>query len=136
MEGVDLVDVLRVDTVFLFVSDLERSRAFYQQLLGVEPTHHRDGMMAQFEVGETHLRLHSDASATWLPAGATKGVGLGLHLGVTGIDDQWRRLQALGVPVPEEPTTLHTGIRKFALKDPDGYQVELVEPPAGGASGH
>ncbi len=124
------MDVLRIDTVFLFVSDIERSHAFYQQLLGVEPTHHRAGMMAEFQVGETHLRLHSDANATWLPAGAQKGIGLGLHLGVVGIDDQWRRLQALGVPLPEEPALLHTGIRKFALKDPDGYEVEFVEPPA------
>ena len=30
----------------------------------------------------------------------------------------------------EKPTLLHTGIRKFAMKDPDGYEVEFVEPPA------
>ena len=87
-------------------------------------------LMAEFDIGETHLRLHSDAQATWLPEGAKKGVGLGLHLGVIGIDEHYRRLLDLGMHLPEAPTTLHTGIRKFAMKDPDGYEVEFVEPPA------
>jgi len=84
--------------------------------------------MAAFDVGETHLLIHSDANASWLPPGAKKGVGMALHLRVDDVDAHWARLQELGIELPEQPTTLHTGIRKFALKDPDGYEVELVQP--------
>lgn len=125
------MEVAAIDTVFMFVSDIERSRDFYAKLLGAEPTRSRAGMLASFDIGATHLLLHSDANATWLPAGAKKGVGIALHLRVSAIDEQYQRLVALGIPLPEEPTTLHTGIRKFAMKDPDGYELEFVEPPSG-----
>jgi uncharacterized glyoxalase superfamily protein PhnB len=46
------------------------------------------------------------------------------------IDAHWKRLNELGTPLSEAPETLHTGIRKFAMKDPDGYEVEFMEPPA------
>jgi len=124
------MEVAGIDTVFMFVSDLPRSRDYYATLLDTQPSRERESLMATFEVGETHLLLHSDANATWLPAGAKKGVGMALHLRVEDVDAHWRRLEEQGVELPEKPTTLHTGIRKFALKDPDGYEVEFVQPPA------
>lgn len=115
----------------MFVSDLARSRAYYSALLGAEPVREHEGMLASFNVGDTELRLHSDTHATWLPTGVKKGVGAALHLRVADLDAQWKRLESLGVDLPEPPTTLHTGIRKVAMKDPDGYEIELVELPAG-----
>lgn len=124
------MEVVAIDTVFMFVSDLEVSRDYYAKILGKEPSASHENMLASFEIGETHLLLHSDARATWLPAGAKKGVGMALHLRVDVVDAHWERLDALGIDLPEKPTTLHTGIRKFAMKDPDGYEVEFVQPPA------
>lgn len=124
------MEVEGVHTIFMFVSDLPRSQDFYQRLLGKEPARQRPGMFASFAVGGLNLLLHSDANATWLPEGAKKGVGFALHLKVKEIDVQWERLNGLGIPLPEQPQTLHTGIRKFAMKDPDGYEVEFVEPPS------
>ena len=124
------MEIEGVNTIFMFVSDLPRSRDFYQKLIGGEPSRQRENMFASFEIGGVNLLLHSDANATWLPIGAKKGVGMALHLQVRDIDAQWKRLHGLGVPLAEEPQTLHTGIRKFAMKDPDGYEVEFVEPPA------
>jgi catechol 2,3-dioxygenase-like lactoylglutathione lyase family enzyme len=122
--------VAAIDTVFMFVSELARSRDFYARVLGKEPERSREEMLASFDVGATHLLLHSDANATWLPAGAQKGVGMALHLRVDDVDAEWERLESLGIALPEKPTTLHTGIRKFAMKDPDGYEVELIQLPA------
>lgn len=124
------MEVEAVHTIFMFVSDLPRSVDFYQRVLGKEPARQREDMLASFALGGVNLLLHSDANATWLPEGARKGVGVALHLRVRDIDAQWERVNALGVPLPEKPTTLHTGIRKFAMKDPDGYEIELVEPPS------
>ena len=124
------MEVQGIHTIFMFVSDLPSSQDYYQRLIGKEPLRQRANMLAVFNLGGVDLLLHSDANATWLPAGAKKGVGVALHLQVSNIDAHWRRLQEQGIPLPEEPQTLHTGIRKFAMKDPDGYEVEFVEPPA------
>ena len=123
------MEVEGVNTIFLFVSDLPRSQDFYRKLIGREPSRQIENMLTRFEMGGVNLLLHSDANATWLPAGAKRGVGMALHLRVKDIDAHWKRLNELGIPLSEEPTTLHTGIRKFAMKDPDGYEVEFVEPP-------
>lgn len=125
-----MMEVEGVHTIFVFVSDLPRSQDFYQKLLGKEPSRQRADMLASFTLGGVNLLLHSDAHATWLPKEVKKGVGVALHLQVKDIDAHWTRLKDLGITLPEEPSTLHTGIRKFAMKDPDGYEVELVEPPA------
>ena len=122
------MEIAAIDTVFLFVSDLPRSSDYYAKLLGREPSRSRENLLASFEIGDTHLLLHSDANATWLPAGMKKGVGMALHLRVKDIEAHWERLNLLEIPLPEKPTTLHTGVRKFAMKDPDGYEVEFVEP--------
>ncbi|MCX6024561.1 MAG: VOC family protein [Chloroflexi bacterium] len=123
------MEVEGISTIFMFVSDLPRSQDFYQKLIGKEPSRQRENLFASFQIGGVNLLLHSDANATWLPAGAKKGVGMALHLQVKEIDAHWKRLNELGIPLSEEPSTLHTGIRKFAMKDPDGYEVEFVEPP-------
>ncbi len=123
------MEVEGVNTIFLFVSDLSRSQDFYQKLIGREPSRQIENMLTRFEMGGVNLLLHSDANATWLPAGAKKGVGMAVHIQVKDIDAHWKRLKELGFLLEEEPTTLHTGIRKFAMKDPDGYEVEFVEPP-------
>lgn len=121
--------VAAIDTVFMFVSELARSRDFYATVLGKEPEHSRQEMLASFDIGGTHRLLHSDANATWLPADAKKGVGMALHLRVDDVDAEWGRLDALGITLPEKPTTLHTGIRKLAMKDPDGYEIEFIQLP-------
>ena len=112
------------------MSDLQRSVDFYTTLFGEKPSGGYADMMSSFQLGNTRFVLHSDKNATWLPVGAKRGVGTALHFQVRSADRQWERLNKLNFPLPEKPTTLHTGIRKFAIKDPDGYDVEFVEPPS------
>lgn len=73
------MEVLGISTVFMFVSDVPRSREYYASILGKDPAREREGMLASFDLGGISLLLHSDANATWLPAGAKKGVGVALH---------------------------------------------------------
>ena len=124
------MEIEGVHTVFLFVSDLRKSSEFYTALFGAKPSVSREDMLASFQIGDTRILIHSDKNATWLPVGAKKGVGFALHFKVKSADEQWERLNKLNLPLPEKPMTLHTGIRKFAMKDPDGYEVEFVELPA------
>ncbi len=123
------MQVESVAAVFLFSKDLKKSVDFYSTLFGSGPSSGWADMMSAFQIGDTTLRIHSDKNAAWLPADAKRGVGFAMHLKVKSVDEQWERLNKLKFPLPEKPETLHTGIRKFAMKDPDGYDVEFVQMP-------
>lgn len=124
------MEIEGIATVFLFSKDLQKSVDFYTSLLGAKPTAGWADMMSSFQIGDTRFLIHSDKNATWLSPDAKRGVGFALHFKVKSADEQWERLNKLNFPLPEKPQTLHTGIRKFAMKDPDGYEVEFVELPA------
>ena len=124
------MEIEGIATVFLFSKDLQKSVDFYSTIFGVKPSAGWADMMSSFQIGDTVFKIHTDKNATWLPAGAKRGVGMALHFKVKSADEQWERLNKLNFPLSEKPETLHTGIRKFAMKDPDGYEVEFVELPA------
>ena len=63
----------------MFVSNLQKSAGFYTGLLAEKLFVQQPDVMVGFQVVEVRFVLHSDANATWLPAGVPKGVGLGLH---------------------------------------------------------
>ena len=72
--------------------------------------------------------LHADNATTKVPQGPKRGEGFALHLRVEGIHALWDRLHQAGVALDEEPTEQPYGVTEFAVHDPDGYEVEFVEP--------
>ena len=130
------MEIEGIQTVFLFSKDIQKSVDFYTTLFGEKPSAGWQDMMSSFQIGSIRFLIHSDKNATWLPAGLKRGVGFALHFRVKSADEQWERLNRLNFPLPEKPETLHTGIRKFAMKDPDGYEVEFVQLPEIANSAH
>ena len=118
-----------VHSVFFFVADLERSTAFYQQVLGTAPTY-QQGSVVAFNLGGVELMLHADGSTPRVSQGSKRGEGFALHLQVEGIHALWERLHQAGVQLDEKPTEQPYGVTEFAVRDPDGYEVEFVEPIA------
>ena len=116
-----------VHSVFFFVADLERSKAFYQQVLGLAPAYEAS-TIASFRLGNVELMLHADGSTPRVPAGSKRGAGFALHLQVEGIHAFWEHLQSSGIQLGEKPTQQPYGVTEFSLHDPDGYEVEFVEP--------
>ena len=116
-----------VHSVFFFVTDLDRSKAFYHKLLDIEPVE-QGPSMAAFDIGGVQLLIHRDGDTPRVPAGSERGAGVALHIQVEGIHALWDRLNSLGIPLEEEPTVQPYGVTEFAIKDPDGYEVEFVEP--------
>ena len=100
----------------LRVSDLDRSLAFYHDLLGLPvcerfgPPGHQIAMLGP-EDG-TKLELLSDGPA---PAGSGAGVPIGLA------PEDMPTLPAA------EPFSPNPSLRFYFLHDPDGYRVQLVE---------
>ena len=108
---------LTFDAVYYHVTDMEKSIAFYRDVLGFRLTS-RD-YVARFDIDGVLFELVPNP-----PGQALTGTGNArLSLGVTDIRHTARELQARGVattPVKEEPG----GLLSY-FKDPDGNEICL-----------
>jgi catechol 2,3-dioxygenase-like lactoylglutathione lyase family enzyme len=108
----------------MHVSDLTKSRAFYEKFLGEDPV----------KVKQGYVKFLPD----WAPVnlalstGGPGGVGTIDHVGVQ-VDSvetviaQLARVKAAGLPVTEEMgvNCCHANQDKFWVKDPDGVEWEV-----------
>jgi len=112
------------------VRDLERSKRFYGDLLGLKEVDRPDlGFPgAWYAIGDTQLHLMVPPPDR--PAGDPDPQFTGqvrhLALGALGWDALVRRLRTEGVPVRDSAPS-PGGPRRVFVKDPDGNVVELVD---------
>jgi catechol 2,3-dioxygenase-like lactoylglutathione lyase family enzyme len=123
----------------LVVSDLGESLGFWRDLLGFEMAYKRpEAGFAYLYLAEAQIMLaERRGMARWLPAEMSKPFGRGLNLQVT-VDDlkpPLARLRKYAWPLyldVEEAWYraghIETGVRQFAVADPDGYLVRLSSP--------
>ena len=111
-----------ISVVYLYVRDMERSLAFYRDLLGIPLEGDDDWAEATFP-GGVRFALHTaHGDEVELGSGTLR-----IDLEVTDIDAEVARLRAEGVNVG--------GIVRDSwgaaceIRDPDGYRLELFEPP-------
>jgi predicted enzyme related to lactoylglutathione lyase len=111
----------RINVVYLYVSDLERSASFYRDVLGVPLE--GDGDWQEASLGGVRFALHR----------AHEGVGplssgtIHVNLEVDDIDAAAERLRAAGVEAGE--TMREDWGSALELIDPDGYRLYLYQPP-------
>lgn len=111
---------LGLRTVIYPAPDLRAAAQWYTQVLG-QPPAFDVSFYVGFSVGGFELGL--------LP-GATPGVsGSQLLWGVDNVDDEVRRLLALGALPLEPATDVGGGIRVAAVQDPFGNRIGLVFNP-------
>ena len=111
----------------LLVADLERSRAFYEGVLGLTPSPTRpamgfDGVWYDVGSGQIHLINLPNPDPV---AGRPEHGGRDRHtaLGVIGFAAMQARLDAAGLPY----TLSRSGRAALFVRDPDGNALELVE---------
>ena len=113
--------VTKVNVVYLYVSDMARSTAFYRDLLGIPLEGDADWQEAS--LGGTRFALHQ----------AHEGIGelsagtIHLNLEVDDIDAAAARLVGAGVLVEE--TMRDDWGAALRVNDPDGYVIYLFQPP-------
>ncbi len=113
--------VTKVNVVYLYVSDVARSAAFYRDLLGIPLEGDDDWQEAS--LGGTRFALHhSHEGIGDLSAGT-----IHLNLEVEDVDEATTRLRAAGVDVQETMRDDWGAAVRF--RDPDGYELYLFQPP-------
>jgi lactoylglutathione lyase len=110
-----------INVVYLYVSDMERSLAFYRDLLGLPLEGGGDWQEAR--LGETRFALHlAHEEVGELSAGT-----IHVDFEVADIDAAAERLRAAGVEVKE--TMRDQWGAAVEITDPDGYRLYLFQPP-------
>jgi catechol 2,3-dioxygenase len=123
------MEVKELGHIVLYVSDLERSRRFYRDLLGWEEVGAAGTWAVAFSSGRTHhelLLIGVGQEAAPIPDGPRVGLyHFGLKIGET--DDELRKavdqLRASGVPILGMSD--HQVTHSVYIADPDGNEIEL-----------
>lgn len=123
--------------VGMAVSDVDRSMAFYCDLLGmrliVRKPMGAGGEQVFLDAGNAQFELFCPAPAVSTPARTIADTEAGVrHLtfAVTDVDAMFERLTAAGVPARQPPRDAFNKdiVKRVAfVKDPDGILIELVE---------
>jgi glyoxylase I family protein len=127
------ISLLSFHHVAIIVSDYERSKAFYTEVLGfsVRGEHYREerGSFKLDLIGPGGMQLEI-FSFPAPPARVSRPEACGLrHLAfrVANIDQEVARLRERGVVVESIRTDEYTGQRFTFFSDPDGLPLELYE---------
>jgi lactoylglutathione lyase len=117
-----------VDYVILYVGDLERSIAFYHQVVGLQ-LKFQDRGYAEFVTEGTKFGLFERAKLPELIGRVERAGGPGGEVAflVEDVDAEAARLQAAGAQILTGPTDRPWGHRTLHLLDPDGFVVELAQ---------
>jgi len=118
----------------LRVGDLDRSIAFYTEVLGMKLRRRNDYPGGRFTLafvgfGEEPDSPEIELTFNWDTDAYDLGNGFGhVALGVSDIYATCERIRAAGGVITREPGPMKHGTTVIAfVKDPDGYQIELIE---------
>jgi lactoylglutathione lyase len=112
-----------ISVIYLYVSDLERSLGFYRDLLGL-PLAAEDGDWAEAPLPSgLRFALHTAHGDEQLGSGTVR-----INLEVDDVDAEADRLRRAGVSVGD--VIREDWGSACEIVDPDGYRLELYEPPS------
>jgi catechol 2,3-dioxygenase-like lactoylglutathione lyase family enzyme len=121
--------------VTLGVSDLERSRRFYQDVLGWQPSSASSGAIAFFQAGGIVLALFPRdqlAEDALVPPEGSSFPGFTLAHNVSShaeVDAIISDLRGKGVHIAKKPQKMFWGGYSSYFSDPDGYLWEVAYNP-------
>jgi catechol 2,3-dioxygenase-like lactoylglutathione lyase family enzyme len=121
----------------LRVTNLSRSRQFYEQLLGMKVVWEPDADNAYFSSGSDNLALHQippDELASYQPPKSQLLDHVGVILPTPqGVDQMYRdlapRIGSLGGMIVKHPKQHRDGSYSFYFSDPDGNVIQALYEP-------
>ncbi len=109
-------------TVVYFVADMERAKAWYSALLGIEP-YFDTPFYIGFSVGGYELGLHP------IETPVVAGTSVVTYWGVEDIDTAFARLLEMGADAHFPVTEVGEGIKLADVIDPFGNCVGIIYNP-------
>jgi lactoylglutathione lyase len=111
----------KLGLVMIVVRDMERSVAFYRDVLGLKLLIHQDNW-SQFDAGNILIGLHPDGEE--VKVSPTTGMSIGIYVDDVdkAVAEIRRRLARIVVGPRPEPFG-----RWALLFDPDGYSIQIIE---------
>jgi catechol 2,3-dioxygenase-like lactoylglutathione lyase family enzyme len=126
-----LIENPGVGAITMFSEDLERSKAFYQDVFGLAVLF-EDGNSAVFKLGETIINLLRIPAAHELiepgkVADREAGARYQLTVEVGNVDETCAELARRGVALLNGPMNRPWGIRTASFTDPGGHIWEIAQ---------
>lgn len=114
-------EIAKIDHVSVLITDVDRSRAFYRDVLGMHEINRPrtfDFVALWFDLGDQHIHLLlKDKPDTISPRH--------FALRVKDVAAARRYFKDLGIATQE--TTLIHGADRFFIHDPDGNRIEIIQ---------
>jgi lactoylglutathione lyase len=114
--------VRKLNVVYLYVSDMERSLRFYREVLGIPLE--GDGDWQEAALGGTRFALHRSHEGI----GELSSGTVHIDLEVADVEAASERLRTVGHAVTE--VVRDEWGAAVQIVDPDGYELYLFQPPA------
>ena len=135
-----ILEIVGLDHAAILTSDVEKARAFYGGILGMEEIPRpstfdfpgvwfkKNGAEVHI-IGETENGRANQVSPTWRSEELRRGFGTHVAFEVADLDEAQRHLASLGVELAGAPRPRGDGPIQMYLTDPDGYLIELFAWP-------
>jgi len=108
---------MKVRHIHIRVTDVERTKAFYRDKMGLEVTRERQGEMAEFEGGQLWF-------GKWDGTGVLHTEAIVIGIEPKSVEAAYNMLKQRGVNIPNPPQ--QRGDQwSFMVKDPDGYMINV-----------
>jgi catechol 2,3-dioxygenase-like lactoylglutathione lyase family enzyme len=123
----------KLSTVFLIGRNLDTSRKFYTETLGLKEASVTADHV-RYDVGGVFLVVHApipdEEMRAWNldPLREPLGAGVVVTLRAKDVDAAHEELSRRGADIVFPPRDASWGVRLFMLRDPDGFLIEVSRP--------
>lgn len=123
------MNMITIEGFYFTVTDLDKSIKFYEELLGISPTHVEGNRWADFYQGDKHFGLLCDAEINRCRAVGNNGV---LNFYSDNIQQDYEQMKNMGAKIidklcdtPDSPYEYLS----FTVLDPDENRIEIAWYP-------
>lgn len=123
----------KLHQVYVMTPDIDRSRAFCEEILGLDVTYEGERSL-EFETGACTLKFETDfdkdtlASFGMEPPGTRRGAGIVIVIETESVEAVHERAVSAGETVLQEPMEANWGRKMCLLESPAGYVFEISRP--------
>lgn len=123
---------VKMGYVILYVENLEKTKHFYGELLGLE-LKNEFGTYIEFNTGTTVLSFNTredvrELTGLPIPNGVRKEQTFELGFVTEEVEVTVEHLREAGVPILMDPVEKPWGQKVAYVEDPDGHYIEICSP--------